>query len=47
MLICIGYIKKKVIFRRHYREVFVPIYSELGPGAKKEKPASKEIKRET
>lgn len=43
----VSYIKIKKIFRHHWRVVYTPVYKELGKGAPRQRPASREIKRET
>ncbi len=43
----IGYVRKVIVFRHHKRLTFIPQYKDLGKGGVREKPASKEIKRET
>lgn len=47
MLILVGYKIEIRSFRRKKRETFVPIYKDIGKGAPRQKPASKEIRRET
>lgn len=47
MKIVIGYEKIVKSFRHKRKEVFVPIYKEVGKGSSKDKFASKEIRRET
>jgi len=47
MQIVVSYVKVKKIFRRKWREIYTPVYKDLGKGGIKDKFASKEIKRET
>lgn len=47
MILVVGYKKCKKIFRHHWRIIYTPVYKDLGKGGVKDKPASKEIKRET
>lgn len=47
MLTVIGYTKVIKSFRRKKREVFVPIYKDLGKGSPKQKLQKIELKRET
>ncbi len=47
MQILVGYKKIRKIFRRHWREIYTPIYEDIGKGYSKPKTDKKEIKRET
>ena len=44
MQTCIGYIKVKKIFRRHWREVYTPVYKDLGHGSTPDKKTDKKTK---
>ena len=43
----VSYIKKVIIFRHHKREVYTPIYKDIGKGQVKDKALKIDLKRET
>lgn len=43
----IKYRKVKKIFRRHWRDVYIPIYEDVGRGGTSDNVMKKELQRET
>lgn len=47
MLICIGYVRIVKVFRRKKREVYSPIYKDVGKAQTPDKALKLDLKRET
>lgn len=43
----IRYIKRKVVFRHHWRKMYIPVYNEEGKGGPRDKATKEEVDRET